>query len=534
MKQIGPYRLLRRLGAGGMGEVWMAERSGLGGVSKLVALKLLAPHRIEDAHFRRMFIDEARLSTQLNSSNIVQVFDVGEDAGSCYMAMEWVDGLNLDQLNAHLRAANEQLSFELAAYIFGEVLKALIYAHDYVFAGERRTVVHRDVSPQNVMISVTGEVKLMDFGIARMSTEETSGLFVKGKLRYMAPEQLQGDRRPTIDLFAAGAILHELLDGRKFRHTARANDAHLMGMSLRGEFEPLGREQVPAELEALRAKLLAVKVEDRLPSAREAYRQLTCWPGYRDLRFDLEELVRRFVADDAARTGVVATEVLTAPRVESPTPSSGSNSEPANIGQLDSGTSPNDRPEGVAAPVVPTKARLLALGLVLAGAGLGIFGIGAWLGWWSDDDQEPTRADLEAADVAITEPASRDNPPSVQPESPRTSTSEPKPPVIETQVPELEPQPPQKRDIKAQPALVPIRLTASGHKFWVEIELAGKNYVIQRGKRSSIDLRLEPGRYPLKYRTNENGLLESGDDVVIPSKGPIVVDLQKDGTVVVK
>ena len=231
MTTLGPYTLLHRIGAGGMGEVWIARRNALGGAAKLFALKTVLPEKASDAESRRQFLDEARLSMLMSNSNIVQVFDVAETTGGvCYMAMEYVEGIDLARLNEELRLRKEFLSHSVIAYIVGEILKALVYAHDLSIEGIRRSIIHRDISPQNVMLSISGEVKVMDFGIARLSSDETTGNFIRGKLRYMPPEQFKkGVRAPTIDLFAVGAILHELLDGQRFR-SGNYEEAELLGM----------------------------------------------------------------------------------------------------------------------------------------------------------------------------------------------------------------------------------------------------------------------------------------------------------------
>ncbi len=298
MRKFGRYTLSRRLGVGGMGEVWMGRREALGGAALNVAIKLLTGSRAGDPDARKMFLDEARLSMLLNNSNIVKVFDVDQtDDGTCYMVMEWVDGLDLSQLSAQLKAAGERLPDPMIAYIVGEVLKGLAHAHELTHRGVTKTIVHRDISPHNVMISVFGEVKIMDFGIARMASEDTSGTHVRGKLRYMPPEQLRGEtREPTLDLFSLGAMLHELLDGRQFRGKV-IDESRLFGMILDGEIPPLDRNRAsfPHELEALRIGLLATAPRDRIQSARKAFRLLTRWTGYRDMRFELDDLVRRFV-----------------------------------------------------------------------------------------------------------------------------------------------------------------------------------------------------------------------------------------------
>ncbi|MFV8755002.1 protein kinase domain-containing protein [Nannocystaceae bacterium ST9] len=294
--------MVRKIAAGGMAEVWMGRRTAMGGASKTVAIKLLAAHLAENPVYRRMFVDEARLSMMLSHSNLVQVFDVGEQSGRSYLVMEWVDGLDLARLIAVMRDAGESLEFAVIGHVIGEVLRGLAYAHE-LGGDERTAIVHRDISPHNVLLSVSGEVKISDFGVARLTTEETSGLHVRGKLRYMPPEQVRGDsKHPTIDLFAAGALLHEMLDGVRFRAGLERDE--LFGMVLAGVVPPLVRQGVPAELEALREGLLAADRSERIPSAAQALALLRRWSGYRNVSDELAVLVRRFVGVAAPRSGL--------------------------------------------------------------------------------------------------------------------------------------------------------------------------------------------------------------------------------------
>jgi serine/threonine protein kinase len=300
MRQLGPYQLLRKIGHGGMAEVWSAKRSaGIGGADKYVAIKLLAPHLAGQNSYRDMFLAEARLSMMLNHSNIVQVFDAIEDPPDCYMVMELVEGMTLAQLERALGKQGSKIPLEVSAYVIGELLRALAHAHG-VSLDAGSVIVHRDVSPQNVMVTTAGEVKLMDFGIARFATEETQGIFVKGKLQYMPPEQLRMEtRKPTIDLFAVGAILHELIDGRRFR--GKIDQARLFGMVLQGEVPVLQTtEEVPIELDELRLGLLEADEDRRIQSAKEALQLLQRWPGYRHAALELEELVQLFVAPSSS------------------------------------------------------------------------------------------------------------------------------------------------------------------------------------------------------------------------------------------
>lgn len=294
MARLGPYDLLRQVGTGGMGQVWLGRRTMAGGATKTFAIKQLAPRHVASSRHREMFLEEARLSMSLDHSNIVKVHEVDESGGDWYMAMEWIDGLTLAQLNSTLRQRDETLPPGLIGFIIGQILRALAYAHEADHRGTKQPVVHRDVSPQNVMLTVTGDVKLLDFGIARFVSDDTSGLYVKGKPRYMSPEQFHGlSREPTIDLFAAGALLHEMLDGgRVFRW--QASDKQLLEVVAGGRVPPLDARSTAPELDALRRGLLAPELQ-RLASARVALARLSTWTDYRDASLELQELVRSLV-----------------------------------------------------------------------------------------------------------------------------------------------------------------------------------------------------------------------------------------------
>jgi serine/threonine protein kinase len=409
-----------------MAEVWMGRRPAMGGASKAVAIKLLAQHIADDPAYRQMFIDEARLSMLLTNSNVVQVFDVGEVAGECFMVMEWVDGLNLADLTRNMLAKGESPALELSAHVIGEVLRGLAYAHALHHDGGSATIVHRDVSPQNVLCSVSGEVKLADFGVARLAREETSGLHVKGKLRYMAPEQLRGrSREPTVDLYAVGAMLHELLSGEKFRKTRDEGD--LYSMALSGEYPPLPAS-VPPELVTVCKRLLEPDATLRVQTAEAALELLGRWPGYRNGSIELGRLVREYSGIAGPRSGIVhfpaspppSTSLLssadtlgagansidrTVLNPSEPTVHTGTPTElvtPRESGPLTdqgvtaetrtwttSGTGEPTRPElpvhASASGPVHGPARGASLGLMLA-AGLavvfGVFGLGVGLEWW--------------------------------------------------------------------------------------------------------------------------------------------------------
>lgn len=300
---VGDYELVRRIGSGGMAEVWMGRRAAVGGATKSVAIKFMASSMANNERHRRMFLDEARLSMMMSHSNVIQVFDAGQDTDRMYMVMEWVDGLNLAQLAQLMRGTEKRWSFSLVGYVIGEVLRGLSYAHNLHHEGQHLGIVHRDISPQNVLISLSGEVKLADFGVARLAVDETSGIHIKGKLRYMAPEHLAGDSKtPSVDLYGAGAILHEMLAGEKFR--SGADEMALYHMILGGQLPELPSDDVPPELEQLRRALLQPKKEDRVPSADAALEMLEQWAGYRNAAGELSRLCRSFMGVQAPRSGI--------------------------------------------------------------------------------------------------------------------------------------------------------------------------------------------------------------------------------------
>lgn len=276
-----------------MAEVWSARIVGVHpGEDQFFAIKLLAPHLAERAEYRDMFLAEARLSMMLGHPNIVRVYDAVAHERDCYMVMELISGMTLSQFERALQRDHVALPLTVSAFIIGELLRALSYAHQ-VKTDAGSVIVHRDVSPQNVMVTAGGEVKLMDFGIARFASEETQGSFVKGKLQYMPPEQLRKQtRKPTVDLYAVGAILHELLDGRRFR--GKLDQAKLVQMVMHGEVPPM-RHAVPPQIDVVRRGLLEPDENVRIQTARKALGMLVRWPEYREANGDLRELVSRYI-----------------------------------------------------------------------------------------------------------------------------------------------------------------------------------------------------------------------------------------------
>ncbi|HEU0036313.1 MAG TPA: serine/threonine-protein kinase [Kofleriaceae bacterium] len=265
----GKYRLDTRLGGGGMAEVFIGSTMGAEGFSRKVAIKRVLPGFSDNEAFAKMFVSEARISSQLVHPNIVSVLDFDRDAENrLFLVMELVEGKDLDAL-----VSTGVLPVPVVIFVIGEVLRGLGYAHDLPVGNETRGIVHRDISPHNVLLSWSGAVKVSDFGIAkaRAASEATASVFIKGKPAYMSPEQANGqplDGRS--DLFAVGIMLWEMLVGRRLfvgEDTRATLAAVLFGQiprprSIRGD--------IPKDLERVVMKLLERDLPARYATAEDA------------------------------------------------------------------------------------------------------------------------------------------------------------------------------------------------------------------------------------------------------------------------
>jgi eukaryotic-like serine/threonine-protein kinase len=219
MTETQRYKIVERIAAGGMAEVYRGESAGIEGFRKKVAIKRVLPKLSQNTQFIHMFLDEARLGAYLSHSKCVQVFDIGEAAGAHFIVMEYVDGADLQGVLEHLQHKSERMPVEVACLIAMHVCEGLSYAHDARDHDDQPLgIVHRDISPHNVLMTRHGEVKLVDFGLAKASSHLTvdEADIVKGKFGYLAPEVtlgLSADRR--VDIFAAGIVLWEMLAGRR-------------------------------------------------------------------------------------------------------------------------------------------------------------------------------------------------------------------------------------------------------------------------------------------------------------------------------
>lgn len=270
---VGKYRIIRRLGEGGMATIYLASSVGPGGFTKQCALKVVRPEFVGRESISRMLATEARVAAALNHPHIVQVFDFGRLGGSYFMAMEWVDGVSLGHVMARMMRERRRVPIAVVAHVITSVAEALAYLGEGVDVdGQVTPLVHRDVSPSNVLLSLAGTVKLSDFGVVKILDEssETKTGVVKGKYAYMSPEQLRGepvDHRA--DLFSLGVVLFEMLTmARLFQRKTTAGTIAAVHAARVPPPSSLWAD-IPPELDALVLRMLARKREDRFSSAAE-------------------------------------------------------------------------------------------------------------------------------------------------------------------------------------------------------------------------------------------------------------------------
>ncbi len=270
----GPYRLLDRIAVGGMAEVFKAKRSGVEGFEKIVAMKRILPHLSDNKEFVDMFVDEAKMVAGLTHPSIVQIFDLGRIDKSYYIAMEYVHGRDLRTILKRAKEKGLRMPLDLCLRVAGQVCSALEYAHRKKDdRGRPMEIVHRDVSPQNILISFEGQVKLTDFGIAKAATKasSTDRGALRGKLLYMSPEQAWGqamDRRS--DLFSLGIVLYEMITDQK-PFLGGGTEMSILEMVRQCRVEPPRRvnSRVPGSLDAVVMKALARDPDERFQDAGE-------------------------------------------------------------------------------------------------------------------------------------------------------------------------------------------------------------------------------------------------------------------------
>ncbi len=263
------YELLCPLAEGGMATVWLARLQGKRGFEKLVAIKTIKAELVDDPRFEEMFLDEARIASGIAHPNVAQIIDLGEKSGVLYLVMEWVDGESLAKVRKFAVKARVEIPLGLTLRIIADACAGLHAAHELKGAdGALLGVVHRDVSPQNILIGTAGAVKVIDFGIAkaqnRLGTRTRTGV-VKGKVQYMAPEQAQGDAHDRrIDVWALGVCMYELVTGR----LPFDGDNPLEVLSrITSESPPPIEAHVPLNVRGIIMRALARNPNERFPTA---------------------------------------------------------------------------------------------------------------------------------------------------------------------------------------------------------------------------------------------------------------------------
>jgi serine/threonine protein kinase len=321
---LGKYQLLRPLARGGMAELHLARQEGIAGFEKTVVIKRVLPHLAEYRDFATMFLDEARIAAKLSHPNIVQYFDFGEADGSYYIAMEYLAGEDLTAIARAGRKRDRRLPEVLAAYIMAAACDGLHYAHTLVDeSGRALNIVHRDISPSNIFVTYQGEVKVLDFGIAKAEgklSRTRTGL-LKGKYLYMSPEQVRGEPLDgRSDVFALGAVLYEILtDAPAF---LRDSELDTLRAIMLEEVEP-PRSKAPEVSEAMQAivlKALAPDLERRYRSAlhmRKALEEYLSTHARGTVSAQLQSYVRELMGEERVaqrlRTATIAATSQRAP-----------------------------------------------------------------------------------------------------------------------------------------------------------------------------------------------------------------------------
>ncbi len=339
-EQFGPYLVYERLGVGGMATVHRALERGIEGFERIVALKRLLPHLAEDASFIKSFVREAKLASLLNHVNIVQIFELGRVGTEYFISMEYIDGRDIRRILRHARKVTGPPPIHVTVGLLLQLCEALDYAHSKVDEdGLPLKLVHRDISPSNLLVTLAGHLKIIDFGIAKAQSSQlrTQTGRVKGKLAYMAPEAISGRELDSrSDLFAAGVIAHELLTARPL--FASKNEYQTLLKVQRGDIMPPStfNQACPPELDAIVLKALARDPDDRFSEAGELRdlllemrKQYNLQTGHRDLSqwldwaFSLEPPTGSFASQNTFdQTGSNGFDVAAAARQLKPRPRS--------------------------------------------------------------------------------------------------------------------------------------------------------------------------------------------------------------------
>jgi serine/threonine protein kinase len=299
-RALGRYEVVQRLGHGGMATVYLGRATGNAGFEKLVAIKVIHPHLAAEPEFVEMFLEEARIAAKIQSPHVAGILDLGHEDGLHFMVMEYIDGETLSGLIRQLRPRDERLPLPVVLRILIDACEGLTAVHDLCDAdGHPYGLVHRDMSPQNLMIGFDGWTKIVDFGLVKATGKRhTQTGHLRGKLAYMSPEQARGKPiTATADLFALGVVFWELLTGKRL--FAGESDAETLDRVVRCELPPLRthRDDLPPDIEPILRRALAREPADRYTSAdamlADLRRSLRDHLGPEDPRKQLAAIMRQ-------------------------------------------------------------------------------------------------------------------------------------------------------------------------------------------------------------------------------------------------
>ncbi|WP_146157662.1 serine/threonine protein kinase, partial [Enhygromyxa salina] len=326
-KKLAQYQILGRIALGGMAEVYKAVSRGVEGFEKVVAIKRILPHVAEDEEFITMFKDEARIAAQLQHSNIAQIYELKSEGETFYIVLEYVPGKDLRALFEHGRGIKRPMPLAQACYVIMQVCEGLEYAHNKKDRhGRPLGLIHRDVSPPNVLVSYEGEVKLIDFGVAKAAgrASQTQAGILKGKFGYMSPEQVRGatiDRRS--DVFSLGVVLWEILCNQRLFQAetdfATLEKVRTVSVDPPSRINPA----VSTKLEQVVMRSLAADLNERYQTASELHDALQAFMFEEGLfysRKNLAEWMQESFARDIEAEKEIARQVPPAPPPSKPSP----------------------------------------------------------------------------------------------------------------------------------------------------------------------------------------------------------------------
>ncbi len=304
-EKFGKYELEKKLAVGGMAEIFLASHSGPEGFKKKLAIKRILPHMCENSDFVTMFLDEARLVAKFNHPNIVQIFELGKVENSYYLAMEYINGLPLSKLIKECKRRNISIPLEYSAKFISFACDGLDYAHNFKDSdGVPLNLIHRDISPQNLMLSYHGIIKVLDFGIAKAAgnVHQTVPSSLKGKAAYMSPEQItlkkELDRRS--DVFSLGIVFYELITGRRPFSGSSALEAMMSIVKKKPQDPRIFNKHIPSEVAKIVLKALKKNPKRRYQSCSELRQDIENSLTKRNSSIELKPVIIAIVARSAS------------------------------------------------------------------------------------------------------------------------------------------------------------------------------------------------------------------------------------------